>query len=942
MPTIQEIIDKRKELQKTNPNATNVDARNLLSTTPTTPVQNPPVVPPQQTTPPQTVTWVNGEQFQVAPVNPQTGLSQTAQKTHEITQPKYTGSQELWKVWMTDQEIIAAWGKVENWVQMMPAKEVTTQPTKTEAPIDYNASAGREQEIQKNIAEITKGNPNLLKDRNAFNQAFGYDTADQWKKALLDSAFQGGNAPLNQKDVLNAFISGVNVPEQNTQAYRNAKVQYDTFKKFNAMTPTQLLDNLKQGQIGTEMDALLSQNPWYIEAKQKLAQVQRTASLNRMGQSAIGVINGKEPEDLSDLSKVEAKYNAPPWTNVQAYEQYVTNNEDVKTAGTTLHNIATQISEVTKTYNEALKSLKAQYWDMPASALLTLMSTRTQDTKSLLDSLIDAKTLAQGDFDLAMKMAEGNYGAYQKDLEVQQGIEKEQRTMKNALSLSQAQFDQKLEQNAMMASDPTTAIGNILNQFSELGIIPDRDVAWHVAEQKRLGMTLPEYTQKIIADFKKKPEYQAMSAANMRKLAPEPTKREESDWQIVTIDGKSYERNKYTGETRNISVWGTTNIPDGKSLFDVLGKNVWTYEWNRGYDLAWALGDPLPAGGNWKVKSIDAAWEQVGSIFIGGKGSKPYGNTVVMEDENGNTIRYSHLQDINVQPWDTLSFGAIVGTRGNTGNVLGANWEKLTAEQLKAWRGAHLDVEIKDKNGRLLSQSEQVDFLKSLTGSKWISQSSLPLYRAYMEDWKLPSKDALKWLWMSSEKFVDSAQNGYDTFLASKAQEINSTYPTLQVQFTPSYSTLSATQREKLNESMTKIGDIDMRLEKLKNLFATSGTEVLPTKAKKEMQSLKQQIILKAKEVENLGVLNWPDLWILESLIPETTWIMSGLFSFDENTLTTLNSIQSNYRSDAKTKGINYGAKINFKGINDPTLQTAQTNTYGITWESLANKWKKF
>ena len=75
---------------------------------------------------------------------------------------------------------------------------------------------------------------------------------------------------------------------------------------------------------------------------------------------------------------------------------------------------------------------------------------------------------------------------------------------------------------------------------------------------------------------------------------------------------------------------------------------------------------------------------------------------------------------------------------------------------------------------------------------------------------------------MSSEQFVDSAQTGYDAFLASKAKEINSTYPTLQVEFTPSYSTLSATQREKLNESMTKIGDIDMRLEKLKNLFMTS------------------------------------------------------------------------------------------------------------------------
>jgi len=43
-----------------------------------------------------------------------------------------------------------------------------------------------------------------------------------------------------------------------------------------------------------------------------------------------------------------------------------------------------------------------------------------------------------------------------------------------------------------------------------------------------------------------------------------------------------------------------------------------------------------------------------------------------------------------------------------------------------------------------------------------------------------------------------------------------------------------------------------MRLTKLKKLFDEYGTEVLPTKAKAEMDSLRQQIILKAKEVENL------------------------------------------------------------------------------------------
>ena len=82
----------------------------------------------------------------------------------------------------------------------------------------------------------------------------------------------------------------------------------------------------------------------------------------------------------------------------------------------------------------------------------------------------------------------------------------------------------------------------------------------------------------------------------------------------------------------------------------------------------------MPAGGNWKVESIiDTNYQ-----------SSPYGNSVLMVEENGNKGRYSHLQSIGVKPGDQLGFGDIVGTRGNTGNVKGANGETLTAEQLKA------------------------------------------------------------------------------------------------------------------------------------------------------------------------------------------------------------------------------------------------------------------
>lgn len=76
-------------------------------------------------------------------------------------------------------------------------------------------------------------------------------------------------------------------------------------------------------------------------------------------------------------------------------------------------------------------------------------------------------------------------------------------------------------------------------------------------------------------------------------------------------------------------------------------------------------------------------------------------------------MRLSHLQDIGVNLGDTLSGGQMVGTRGNTGNVVGKNGEKLTAEQLAKGRGAHVDVEIID-NGRLLSNSDQLQYLKGI------------------------------------------------------------------------------------------------------------------------------------------------------------------------------------------------------------------------------------
>ena len=234
------------------------------------------------------------------------------------------------------------------------------------------------------------------------------------------------------------------------------------------MTPVQLLDNLKQGQIGTELDSLLSQNPNYAQAKAELAKAQKTASINRATAMATGVISGKETPVVDDLANIEAKYNPPIGANEQAYTDYVTNNTDVITAGSQVKQLSNQINTLTTTYNDALKSLKAQYGDMPASALLTLMGSRTNDTKELLDSYINAKELAKGDFDLAMKMAEGHYNATSKDIAEQQQIAGEQRQVQAQKDLMQYKSDFEKQQAQEELNTPSIAIKSIMDEMSKI------------------------------------------------------------------------------------------------------------------------------------------------------------------------------------------------------------------------------------------------------------------------------------------------------------------------------------------------------------------------------------------------------------------------------------------------------------------------------------------
>jgi hypothetical protein len=542
MATLQEIIAKRQAMW---PNATNVEARQALmgSISPT----------------PTPVTDVNSDANRLARLQASGGSPTAIANLQTPATPTPVAPVPTPVTPMVTAPVDTTTG-LSKPLAHTPATP-TPVPTAEVTPVTpkVDATPG----ITQDTYQQAKAESEKIKAENEAVMAQNKQKADlatQDRQKIAEEA-RIASIPTDQKGIVSSIISGVNIPVQKTQAYNNAVVISDQFKKFNGMTDVQLLDNLKQGQIGTELDSLLSQNTNYAKAKSELAKAQKTASINRATQIASNVISGKETPVVDDLANIEAKYNAPIGSNEQAYLSYVTQNPDVVSAGTQVKQLSNQISTLTTSYNDALKSIKAQYGDMPASALLTLMGSRTNDTKELLDSYINAKELAKGDFDLAMKMAEGHYSATSKDIAEQQQIASEQRQVQAQKDMFQYKSDFEKQQAQEALNDPATAIASVMDEYKKLGIPFTSTVQSRLAEFNASGKSLPEFLTEMSKNIQESPGYKAYQ---QKQAGNEWTKLSETqlynpktgetkaisnpaaDWKLDTTTGKYYDANAST------------------------------------------------------------------------------------------------------------------------------------------------------------------------------------------------------------------------------------------------------------------------------------------------------------------------------------------------------------------------------------------------------------
>lgn len=107
------------------------------------------------------------------------------------------------------------------------------------------------------------------------------------------------------------------------------------------------------------------------------------------------------------------------------------------------------------------------------------------------------------------------------------------------------------------------------------------------------------------------------------------------------------------------------------------GSKLWKY----GYDLVLSGGKGAPVKTPFTGEVVSA------------KNDGAWGNSVKIKKPNGEIVRLSHLNSINVKPGQKISYGTVIGGQGNTGQTYGKT-------------GIHLDITVYKPDGTPYTSQE--------------------------------------------------------------------------------------------------------------------------------------------------------------------------------------------------------------------------------------------
>ena len=404
--------------------------------------------------------------------------------------------------------------------QASKAQEVATQPVPTQntakvdpnAPaIDYNKSEGRQQDINANLVNITTSNPAIAKDRGTFDKAFGYATADEGKKALLDTFFASKQPLLDGNSIYQNLLQGVAVTDPEvlkSPQYGAAKERFDSVQKVKNYTPEQFSVALSNGSIleGTTQYNDLVSDP---VIKEKLL---RGKQLN--------TINGKTVDTTKAGEEATAKIMSDPTianaladgSFSQAEIASLTTTPEIQKQALELQDLAKKRNELKSTYENIENDIDAQI-----KGTGTTRTERAQMISNAQRAILPSYNLANDNYNSAyglykdaktdaMDIFKTNVGLYREEKQAKAVVDAEGRKVgqQNAfLALQQSYANPDInssnEQIALMAAQKVIDTANKI--ADEYGVsVMTRDTSKALAYSKANGVSIAVALQKTFTE----------------------------------------------------------------------------------------------------------------------------------------------------------------------------------------------------------------------------------------------------------------------------------------------------------------------------------------------------------------------------------------------------------------------------------------------------------
>ena len=250
-------------------------------------------------------------------------------------------------------------------------------------------------------------------------------------------------------------------------------------------------------------------------------------------------------------------------------------------------------------------------------------------------------------------------------------------------------------------------------------------------------------------------------------------------------------------------------------------------------------------------------------------------------NEGGNYVTFPTMED-----WLAAQRIMMTQTYGNTtvGNMLAkwvwtGEWPRY-AQQVAGMAGVDVNTTVNQLSDQQLQTLQMAKIQKE---SPWLAkilqqqtqqknqepkQSDFPQYTSYIENGKLPA-----WMKDWTSKAESFKQQALDWYIKGKEQEFNWAWLTISNPTAFASAVTDAAKIKEVNKAVLALPKFKDTMDQLISLEKEYWTENRPTQAKQTMNMLVKDAQLQAKEIYNLWVLNWPDLSLMESIIPNpTSW----------------------------------------------------------------------